>query len=100
MILACDSSAGQHSQGRSSCICYAINVDLCVQLDHDCFSTDMCLSSMHSMQDGKELVFGANVSQTRAIDELQKACQPQPFHRMADHLLRIAGTYVIGTSKS
>ena len=44
-------------------------------------------------QDGKELVFGANVSQTRAIDELQKPSQPEPFHRMADHLLRIAGTY-------
>lgn len=43
------------------------------------------------MQDGKELVFGANVSQTRAIEELQKPSQPEPFQRMADHLLRIAG---------
>jgi len=43
------------------------------------------------MQDGKEVVFGANVSQTRAIEELQKGSQPEPFHRMADHLLRIAG---------
>jgi len=37
------------------------------------------------------VVFGANVSQTRAIEELQKASQPEPFQRMADHLLRIAG---------
>ena len=43
------------------------------------------------MQDGKELVFGANVSQTRAIEELQTPSQPEPFQRMADHLLRIAG---------
>lgn len=43
------------------------------------------------MQDGTELVFGANISQTRAIDELQKPSQPEAFHRMADHLLRIAG---------
>ena len=43
------------------------------------------------LQDGKDLVFGANVSQSRAIEELQKPSQPQPFHRMADHLLRIAG---------
>lgn len=49
-------------------------------------------SFIHSgIQDGKELVFGANVSQTRAIEELQKASQPEPFQRMADHLLRIAG---------
>jgi len=44
-----------------------------------------------SLQDSKELVFGANVSQSRAIEELQKASQPVPFQRMADHLLRIAG---------
>ncbi len=37
------------------------------------------------------MVFGANVSQTRAIEELQKGSQPEPFHCMADHLLRIAG---------
>ena len=43
------------------------------------------------LQDGKDLVFGANVSQSRAIEELQKPSQPQPFRRMADHLLRIAG---------
>ena len=43
------------------------------------------------LQDGKELLFGANVSQSRAIEELQKPSQPGAFHRMADHLLRIAG---------
>ena len=43
------------------------------------------------LQDGQGLVFGANVSQSRAIEELQKPSQPQPFQRMADHLLRIAG---------
>lgn len=43
------------------------------------------------LQDGTELLFGANVSQSRAIEELQKPSQLAPFHRMADHLLRIAG---------
>ena len=66
------------------------------------FSVEMCftmaarVSSMAKsvcciLQDGKDLVLGANVSQSRAIEELQKPSQPQPFHRMADHLLRIAG---------
>ena len=33
------------------------------------------------------------MSQTTAIDELQKSSQPKPFHCMADHLLRIAGIH-------
>lgn len=52
------------------------------------------LTKIEYIKDGTELVFGANVSQTRAVDELQKASQPEAFHRMADHLLRIAGTHV------
>ncbi|DBA80138.1 TPA: hypothetical protein ACH3X2_007614 [Trebouxia sp. C0005] len=52
------------------------------------------LTKIKYSEDGKELVFGANVSQTRAIEELQKASQPEPFQRMAEHLLRIAGTHV------
>ena len=39
----------------------------------------------------EHVVFGANVTQTQAVEELQKASHPEPFHRMADHLLRIAG---------
>lgn len=48
-----------------------------------------------SLQDGKDLLLGANVSQSRAIEELQKPSQPLPFHRMADHLLRIAGMLLL-----
>ena len=39
----------------------------------------------------EHVVFGANVTQTQAVEELQKASNPEPFHRMADHFLRIAG---------
>ena len=61
-----------------------------------CFTMAARVSSLAKfvcriLQDGKDLVLGANVSQSSAIEELQKPSQPQPFHRMADHLLRIAG---------
>ncbi|KAL3141630.1 hypothetical protein ABBQ32_004865 [Trebouxia sp. C0010 RCD-2024] len=52
------------------------------------------LARIETSKDGTELLFGANVSQSRAIEELQKPSQLAPFHRMADHLLRIAGTHV------
>lgn len=78
--------SAQHGKGASQMVLAADAAQMAAKACAG--SATVCAASA---QDGKEVVFGANVSQTRAIEELQKASQPEPFHRIADHLLRIAG---------